>query len=148
MPIFSRHHRRRWKREPMKEQLCGSSGARSHRRGRNIHNDGRSCQVLRLEVDYLMVLQEFPACDPLDHHHNLWGISTTVKSCHKNADNLCQHESKEREWLLQDIELDNVPLILRISCSISNAWSQSDMEKVVKSVQLWKKVLDLGSMGH
>jgi hypothetical protein len=33
---------------------------------------------------------------------------------------------------------------MRASCSISNMQSQSSMEEVVKSVQLWKKVLDLG----
>jgi hypothetical protein len=42
------------------------------------------------------------------------------------------------------IALNKVPLILRTSCSISNAWSQSSTEEAVKNVQLWKKVLDLG----
>jgi hypothetical protein len=95
-----------------------------------------------------MVLQELPACHLLDYHHNLWGISTTVKSCPRNADDLMKHEVKNLKRLLLDIELDGVPLKLKTSCTISNAWSQSSTEKAVNSVQLWKKVSDLGRTCH
>jgi hypothetical protein len=71
-----------------------AGGVRSHRSGRNIHSDCRSCGVLRLDVGYLMVLQEFPFYHPLDHHDNLWGIPTTVKSCPRNADDLLKNEVK------------------------------------------------------
>jgi hypothetical protein len=69
-------------------------GAGSRRSGRNIHSDGWGCRVLRLEVGYLMVLQEFPSCHPLDHHHNLWGIPTTAMRCPGNADDLLKDEVK------------------------------------------------------
>jgi hypothetical protein len=57
-----------------------ASGARSRITGGNIHRDDWSCWVLRLEIGYLMVLQEVLLCHLLDHHHNLWGIPTAVKS--------------------------------------------------------------------
>jgi hypothetical protein len=67
----------------------------SSRRGRgNIYRDGRSYQVLGLEVDDLIVLQEFPISDPLNHHHDLWGIPTTAESCPGNTDDLLKHKVK------------------------------------------------------
>jgi hypothetical protein len=67
---------------------------RSHRRGGNVHSDGRSCRVLGLEVGDLMVLREPPSGDPLDHHHNLWDIPTIAESYPRNADDLLKHEVK------------------------------------------------------
>jgi hypothetical protein len=70
------------------------SGVRSHRGGGNIHYDGRSCRVLRLEIGDLMVLQELLSGDPLNHHYDLWGIPTTAESCPGNVDDLLKHKGK------------------------------------------------------
>jgi hypothetical protein len=45
-------------------------GARSSRGGGNIHSDGGSCWILRLEVGDIMVLPELATCHPLNQHHN------------------------------------------------------------------------------
>jgi hypothetical protein len=68
--------------------------ARSHRRGGNIHGDGRSYRVLRLEVGDLTVLQDLSADHPRNQHHNLWGISTTMECCPRNVDDLLMDEVK------------------------------------------------------
>jgi hypothetical protein len=76
------------------------------------------------------------------------GIPTTAESYPRNTDDLLKHEVKHWEGILLDIELDEVPLILRVSSSISNARSQGGTKETVKSVQLWKKVSDFGRSGH
>jgi hypothetical protein len=65
-----------------------------------------------------------------------------------NVDDLLKDEVKHQEALLLDIKLNEVPLILRISCRIPNARSQGSTEEMVESVQLWKEVPDLGRSGH
>jgi hypothetical protein len=120
--------------------------ARSSRGGRDILGDDGGCRKLWLEIGDLMVLQELNFGHLLDHHHDLWGIPTAAKDIPGDADNLGQHEGEHVEGLLLDIELDEVPLILRTSCSISNPQSQCSTEEAVKSVKLWKEILDLGWM--
>jgi hypothetical protein len=41
-----------------------------------------------------MVLQELNLGHLLDYHHDLWGVCTTVKSCHGDADDLLKNEVK------------------------------------------------------
>jgi hypothetical protein len=76
-----------------------------------------------------MVLQELNSIYPLDHHHDLWGISIATKGSLGDVDNLGQHEGEHGEGLLLNIELDEVPLILRTSCSISNPQSQCNSRR-------------------
>jgi hypothetical protein len=74
-------------------------GAWSHRGGGNIHSDGGSYRVLRLEVHDLMVLQELSSSDPLNQQHNLWGIPTFVESYPGNVDDLLSMKSNTEKWL-------------------------------------------------
>jgi hypothetical protein len=66
-------------------------------RGGNIHRDGRSYQVSRLEVSDLMVLQELSASHLLNQHHNLWGLPTSAERCLGNADDLLKDEVKHQK---------------------------------------------------
>jgi hypothetical protein len=90
-----------------------------------------------------VVLQEINPEYPLNHHHDLCGIPTTVKSCPWDTDDLMKYVVKHRELLLLHIELDKVPLILRTSGGVSNPGSQGRTEKSVNSVQLWPEVQHL-----
>jgi hypothetical protein len=90
-----------------------------------------------------MVLQELNLRHLLNHHHDLWGVPTTAKSCTRNADDLLKNEVENPKGLLLDIDLDEVPLILRTSGGISNPRSQGSTEEAVKCKQLWQEVLDL-----
>jgi hypothetical protein len=114
--------------------------------GGHILGDDRSCGELWLQIGDLMILEELNPGYLLNHHHDLWGISTTVESYPRDADNLLKHIVKHRELLLLDIELNQISLVLRTSGGISNPGGQSSTEKVVKSVQLWQKVQHLGQM--
>jgi hypothetical protein len=83
------------------EERAGGGGAESERVVRGAAEvEGTSMvmvgdvEFLRLEVGDHLVLQELPSDDPPNHHHDLWGIPTTVESCPRNDDDLLKHEIK------------------------------------------------------
>jgi hypothetical protein len=104
--------------------------------------------VLRLNIYDFLVLEDVNARDLLYHEHNLWGITIVVKCVPRNVDDLLQDEVKDGEEPLLHIELNQVPLILRASGSISNPRSQGGTEEAMKSVELWYEILSLWWMSN
>jgi hypothetical protein len=106
----------------------------------HIPGNDRSYRELGFEIGNLMVLQELNLGNYLNHHLDLWGIPTTTECCPRDTDYLLNHVVKYWEPLFLNREMNKVLLVLRTSGRVSNPRSQSSTEKVVKSVQLWKKV--------